>query len=657
MTSITQTDARQIIDRETLSQILPNLSGQQLDTVLRSINLDLTSPLRVDASATPDRAVSIGSSVVNNSTSGRQKSISHIQEVIPVFSSGTVTFPASNGGTITVSPGTNATLVCPSNQYIKALITIDSSGNLTVTQGIANAVEASALVPAAPTNSQAIAYISIFNNAGTIANIVQNKIFQIIGSGGSNAPFLNWSVVTGTTQNIVKGSGYISDNAAQVVYTLPETASVGDIFEITGIGLGGWAIESNALAVKQSITFGSDISVESSNNAITLVQSVGIYDSVMVICSDPANGLWNIINNVGSTISNPTNWFGTGADGAFSSSGGGGDTFASTLDGDMIVKNYTDFTVNVLHLISTSNRCKGLVIYCTGNALINGTIEMFGANADPTIAGGSDSHIVPASGLKVRRLKTGQTSSNSDTDLMWGCGNAAVNSELNQPALANNGQVWTIQRGGAAGGAGVVVPTPGYVAVGNNGSSGSSGQSGGGGGGGGSSASFIPPPGPISGAGASGTCFSGGPGGGGISGTTGDVGNSGGANGGAGGDGLTTIISGADGGSGNPAGAAGSFAGSAGANGTGGVIILIVKGNLTIGATGVIRVNGTGVVGSGFSGGGGSGGGNILILYAGSLSNLGTIQANGGAGSGTSPDRNGGNGGAGSIQGPTLIDA
>lgn len=183
--SITQTSARQIIDRDTLQQIFPNVSGQLLDLLLRSIDKDLTVPCRADASSTPDRVVTFNASVVNNSVSGRQKSIPHINSLIPSFTSGTVTFPPSTGGTVTVSPGSNIILTCPSNQYVKILVCLDSTGNLVVTQGTANAVEASALVPAPGANLFPISYISLFNNAGTISNIIQSKIFQFSMDGSS----------------------------------------------------------------------------------------------------------------------------------------------------------------------------------------------------------------------------------------------------------------------------------------------------------------------------------------------------------------------------------------------------------------------------------------------------------------------------------------
>ena len=101
------------------------------------------------------------------------------------------------------------------------------------------------------------------------------------------------------------------------------------------------------------------------------------------------------------------------------------------------------------------------------------------------------------------------------------------------------------------------------------------------------------------------------------------------------------------GGAGNPGGL-GNSPGSPGSDGTGGVIILVVKGNLTIGSTSTISANGSSGGASGYAGGGGSGGGSINILYGGSYTNSGTITASVGAG-GAGGGRYGGSGGAGCV--------
>ena len=137
-----------------------------------------------------------------------------------------------------------------------------------------------------------------------------------------------------------------------------------------------------------------------------------------------------------------------------------------------------------------------------------------------------------------------------------------------------------------------------------------------------------------------GTSWSGGSGGGAGASATG-----GSSYGGAGGNAVTTNYGG---GAGNPGGLSGGGTGLAGGTGTGGFIMLVVKGSLTIGSTGIISANGvaggTGTAG----GGGGSGGGRVIILYTKSFTNNGSITVNGGAGGGTAPST-GSAGGSGTI--------
>ena len=93
----------------------------------------------------------------------------------------------------------------------------------------------------------------------------------------------------------------------------------------------------------------------------------------------------------------------------------------------------------------------------------------------------------------------------------------------------------------------------------------------------------------------------------------------------------------------------------------------MVRGNLAVGASAVISANGSagGNANQATSGhitcsGAGSGGGRVIILYAGTLSNSGTVQANGGSGgtaSGGTANSTGGAGGAGSVTSPTAIGA
>lgn len=327
------------------------------------------------------------------------------------------------------------------------------------------------------------------------------------------------------------------------------------------------------------------------------------------------------------------NYWGDGSDGELITSGNV--TLPSSLDGDIVVRQYSKLTVSAGHTLSVSNRCKGMVLYVHGDCTVDGTISMTrkGANASASTAGESTG----ISGLKFRRFTQNGSDSHASTSAVRfaDCGGALIDAESYQPALDGNGYIYTIARLGANGSGSSGNITTRVIAGGNGG------QGGGNGG--------------FGGAGARSSCFSSGPGGGGGGRTPGLVNANGGdamGNGGAGGYGD----GGAGSGAGNPAGANGAGVlgtGGVGENGTGGIIVLLVKGVLRLGASGVIESNGanggvsSSLQDSGGGGGGASGGGAIMALYGVALDNNGIIRALGGIG-GTG-HTNGGNGGAGGI--------
>lgn len=361
----------------------------------------------------------------------------------------------------------------------------------------------------------------------------------------------------------------------------------------------------------------------------------------------------------------PRNWFGdesdgdiriTDASGAEQSFDGGatwqpltgwtrdGSTvlIPSVQDGDMVVLNCRNLTVDAGMTLTTANRCRGLLIYCTGAANINGIVSMTarGCHANPSDATvtsdtpvpPSDGNAVPTEGIVIRRFATGSADTHESADLFFGCGQAAVNSEANRPPASGNSIVVKIPRVGGTGG----------LPVGSSGSNsgGTLANAPGGGGSGGQTTTVN------SGKGGNATCFSGGPGGGGsLDGAATPYHVSAGDNfGGAGGNGEDYGGSnfGGGGGSGNPGGL-GTNSSCHGGNGTGGLLLIItraVQGAGQLDAKGVNANPRTQFYGSS---GGASGGGIVGLFYGGGdHSNL-NISVAGGVVSG------GGNGGPGSI--------
>lgn len=228
---------------------------------------------------------------------------------------------------------------------------------------------------------------------------------------------------------------------------------------------------------------------------------------------------------------------------------------------------------------------------------------------------------------------------------------------------------------GAAGGASVNGNSgAGNQANGNAGSAGTGGQTGGGGSGAGGDTGVFGK----SGIGGTGTAFSGGAGSGaGSLSVAFTNGQDGGANGGKGGDAgssaSNTLSTACGGGAGNPGGTSTKGTGSGdggtpvavnGQTGTGSILILVVGGVLTIGASGVIKNNGfhggnvSNNVSKALLSGGGSGGGRNIVLST-SIVNSGSVTASGGAGgtatsSGGGSTFEGGAGGAGSVLSQTI---
>jgi hypothetical protein len=326
-----------------------------------------------------------------------------------------------------------------------------------------------------------------------------------------------------------------------------------------------------------------------------------------------------------------------------------------SYDGDMVVRQYTSLTINNGNILTTDQPCRGLFIYVSGDCVINGSLSMTarGAFADPTVAGASDASAVNSTGLRYGFTISGIDPANfpmAATEFN-GCGNgikSVITAGFASLGAAQFNKTVTIPRTGAAQTATLATASNGIT-----GNAGVNGQTGSGGTG-------AVANGTSAGPGGAGTCFSGGAGSGGTA--QGAVTGPGSSIGGPGGNGLNYSGGGGSaGGAGNPGGAPQGNTGreQAGGNGIGGLLWLVVGGNLTIGASGTIEakgvkggdVTGASAVAVEDASGGGSGGGSIVVAYKGTFTNNGSITAAGGLGGLPSGNgRAGGAGGAGSVQ-------
>ncbi len=183
MANPTPIDIRQAISRDLLDQIT-GVSNSQIDTALLAINKELTPPLRMVASSSPDQTVTIENIFVQNPSTLRNYVIPPISNTLPNFTSGTVTLPTVSGGTVTVTPGNDVTLTLSVGNFIKMGISLDANGQLVVQFGTEGASISAATVPPVPNNTFAIGYVVVENIGGTIQTIDNQDIYQFIGGGG-----------------------------------------------------------------------------------------------------------------------------------------------------------------------------------------------------------------------------------------------------------------------------------------------------------------------------------------------------------------------------------------------------------------------------------------------------------------------------------------
>jgi len=119
--------------------------------------------------------------------------------------------------------------------------------------------------------------ISISNGSGTIT-------INSIGSG------ITWNVET-TSTALAVNNGYIA-NGAGITFTLPSTASVGDVIEISGIS-GDWTIAQNA---SQLIHFGNQVTTTGVGGSLA---STNASDSVKIVCA-VTNTTFVVLSSIGN---------------------------------------------------------------------------------------------------------------------------------------------------------------------------------------------------------------------------------------------------------------------------------------------------------------------------------------------------------------------
>jgi hypothetical protein len=162
---------------------------------------------------------------------------------------------------------------------------------------------ASAAVPLALTGTQVTAMLDVFSSTlkglvplsgGGTTNFLRADGSWAAPAGGGGGGGITWSEVVSTPITASINNGYVITNSAFTVVTLPTTAAVGSIIEVSGKGTGGWRVSQGGASViiylgNKSTTLGTTGYISSSH----------FRDSVRLICIT-ANNEWSVISSFGN---------------------------------------------------------------------------------------------------------------------------------------------------------------------------------------------------------------------------------------------------------------------------------------------------------------------------------------------------------------------
>lgn len=238
----THLDIRQSETRVLQGQ-LNSTAVKSMDSTLASINNEVTATGRLIAQATPSLVVSVGSNLVVNPNTSKNRVTNTINGVSVSFAGGTITFPAASGN-ITVSPGASAPIVMGPSQFVAVLVQLSSSGTLDLIVGTPVASIGAVVIPTASTSKLSLGYIIAQSNASSvIQNITNAMLYQYttepVGSVGVTLAIPNFFLSPAGSGN---GTTF-----AQALAALP--------------AVGGVILLMDAIAVTTAITIPHNVKI------------------------------------------------------------------------------------------------------------------------------------------------------------------------------------------------------------------------------------------------------------------------------------------------------------------------------------------------------------------------------------------------------------
>jgi hypothetical protein len=188
----------------------------------------------------------------------------------------------TGGGGGGINPGTTnqLTYYATNGDVVSGL---NLGTNLSITAGVLNAAGGGGGGGVNPGTTNELAYYAA--DGSVVSGLILGTNLSITsgvlnatggGGGGGGLPFNN---VTTSTQLLAVNNGYITNNGPTLVtFTLPTTASIGQVVAIVGNSAGGWKITQNS---GQQIIVGSGSSTIGTSGYLA---SDFQYDCVELIC-------------------------------------------------------------------------------------------------------------------------------------------------------------------------------------------------------------------------------------------------------------------------------------------------------------------------------------------------------------------------------------
>jgi len=134
--------------------------------------------------------------------------------------------------------------------------------------------------------------------AGIVGVTVSNATPVVINSStgelgvGANSSITTWTDVTGTSDTMVAGNGYVANNAGLVTLTLPSSSVIGDTIKVITKGAGFCKIAQNA---SQTIRFAGSTTTSGVGGSLT---ATAVGDTLEIVST--ADDEFYVVSSIGS---------------------------------------------------------------------------------------------------------------------------------------------------------------------------------------------------------------------------------------------------------------------------------------------------------------------------------------------------------------------